>query len=264
MSQEILTLSIGALFVLGLRHSFDADHVVAITSLISKRRQHVIDAAGIGGAFAFGHFLSAVVFGTIGASLGFRVDILTPALLEVFAGLLAGSMIIVLGVWIVKSCISGRCYEKRATYQIISFNLPSIDTPNITLFSFPIIGQVSTLIYKMVYKVIFACSICLSNWVGFLFSVSPPIPAVAAFLIALSTGNVLNGFASAFAYGVGIFLGMSLIGALEGKFFETIHKRNIIMHNKLIMILGVFIIMFGVWFLLSEMIESIPTLWGHF
>ena len=67
MSQEILALSVGTLFALGLRHAFDADHIVAITSLISKRRQHVIDAAGIGDAFAFGHFLSAVIFGLIGA-----------------------------------------------------------------------------------------------------------------------------------------------------------------------------------------------------
>lgn len=264
MSQEILALSVGTLFVLGLRHAFDADHVVAITSLISKRRQHVIDAAGIGGAFAFGHFLSAVIFGLIGASLGLGVDVLTPALLETSAGLLAGIMIIVLGIWIVKGCVSGRCYETRATYRMISFNLPDVTTPNITLFNLPVIGQMSTLIYKMLYKVIYACSICLSNWVGFLFSVSPPIPAIAAFLISVSTGNPLNGVILALAYGVGIFLGMSTIGALEGKFFETIHKRNIIMHNRIILILGVFVIFFGIWFLLSQIFEGIPVLWEHY
>ncbi|MFC1754147.1 hypothetical protein ACFL96_12290 [Thermoproteota archaeon] len=156
-------LSVGTLFALGLKHAFDADHIIAITSLISKRRQHVIDSAGIGGAFAFGHFLSAVVFGLIGVSFGLGVNVLTPVLLETSTGLLAGIMIIVLGIWIVKGCVSGRCYKMRATYRMISFNLPDVTTPNIAFFNLPIIGQISTLIYKMLYKVIYACSICLSN-----------------------------------------------------------------------------------------------------
>ncbi len=90
MAQEFVAFGLGTLFALGLRHAFDADHVIAITSLISKRRQHILDAAGIGGAFAFGHFLSAVVFGSIGVVLGLGVDVLTPAALDVFVGLLAG------------------------------------------------------------------------------------------------------------------------------------------------------------------------------
>lgn len=263
MSQEILALSIGTLFALGLRHAFDADHVIAITSLISKRRQHVIDAAGIGGAFAFGHFLSAVVFGLVGVAFGIGVDVLTPAILETSASLLAGIMIIILGIWIIKGCVSGRCYETRATYKMITFDLPNVTPPNIVFFNVPIIGQINTLIYKMLYKILYACSICLSNWVGFLFSVSPPIPAIAAFLISVSTGNALNGVVLALSYGVGIFIGMSTIGALEGKFFEIIHKRNIIMYNRIIFILGVFVILFGVLFLLSQ-IEGIPILWDHY
>lgn len=263
MSQEILALSVGTLFALGLRHAFDADHVIAITSLISKRRQHVIDAAGIGGAFAFGHFLSAVIFGLVGVAFGIGVDVLTPAILETSASLLAGIMIIILGIWIIRGCVSGRCYETRATYKMISFDLPNVTPPNVAFFNVPIIGQITTLIYKMLYKILYACSICLSNWVGFLFSVSPPIPAIAAFLISVSTGNALNGIVLALSYGVGIFIGMSTIGALEGKFFEIIHKRNIIMYNRIIFILGVFVILFGVLFLLSQ-IEGIPVLWDHY
>jgi len=255
---------LATLFALGFRHGFDADHLAAVTSLISKRRQHIFDAVGIGGAFAFGHSLSAIFFGLIGAVLGLGVEALVPELLDWFAGVLAGVLVIILGIWIVKGCVSGRCYEKRALYRMISFDLPHVETPNYKIFKVPIIGQITSVFYKSFYKILYTCSICLSNWVGFLFSVSPPISAVSAFLVSVSTGNALYGLISVFVYGVGILLAMMLVGALEGTTFEITLKRNLKAHNRMIAILGVSVVLFGVWFLIAQVIKGVPAPWEHY
>ncbi len=264
MGEEVFTVSLAALLALGFRHGFDADHLAAVSSLISKRRQHILDAVGIGGAFAFGHSLSAIIFGVAGAVLGLGVKALTPGLLDQFAGVLAGVLVIILGVWIVRGCVSGRCYEKRSRYRMISFSLPEIEPPNHRIFKMPLIGLISTILYKCLYKILYSCSICLSNWVGFLFSISPPIPTVSVFLVSVSTGNLFYGLISVLVYGVGILSAMTLVGAVEGTVLETMLKRSLKMHDRMIAALGVTVLLFGVWFLLAQIIDWIPAPWEHY
>ncbi len=222
------------------------------------------DAIGIGGAFAFGHFLSAIFFGTIGALLGLGVDVLIPQMFDRAAGILAGVLVIILGFWIVRGCASGKCYERRSHYRMISFQLPDVQAPQGLMFSLPVIGAIGTVFYKSVYKILYACSICLSNWVGFLFSISPPIEALAAFLLSAATGNILYGIFLAMVYGGGILLTMSLIGATEGAIFESLYKNHIRVHNRVIGVIGSVVLAFGVWFLFAQLIPGFPAPWEHY
>lgn len=246
----------------GFRHAFDADHLAAVTSLISKRRQHVLDAVGISGGFAFGHFLSAMIFGSVGVLLGLSSDMLAPVLLERFAGLLAGVLTILLGVWIVRGCISGACYQKRKGYRMIDWRLPQVEVPDHPLFHTAFIGSISTTIYRGIYKILYTCSICLSNWVGLLYSVAPPIPAIAAVTVVGATGNILLALSLAVAYGAGILMGMTIVGMAEGTFLEALWKRKGKAHERLMWGLGVVIVSVGIYLLLSSFVQ-LPALWEH-
>jgi hypothetical protein len=71
MLQDPLTaIALGAL--LGLRHATDADHVVAVTTIVSRERS-LGRAAGIGALWGVGHTLTLLVVG--GAIVAFRLVI---------------------------------------------------------------------------------------------------------------------------------------------------------------------------------------------
>lgn len=71
MLQDPLTaVALGAL--LGLRHATDADHVVAVTAIVSRERS-IGRAAGIGALWGVGHTLTLLVVG--GAIVAFRLVI---------------------------------------------------------------------------------------------------------------------------------------------------------------------------------------------
>jgi len=66
-------LSAGILgFLLGLRHATDADHVVAVTTIVTRERSFA-RAAWIGGLWGIGHSLTVFVVG--GALVVFRIAI---------------------------------------------------------------------------------------------------------------------------------------------------------------------------------------------
>ena len=66
-------LSVGILgFLLGLRHATDADHVVAVTTIVTRERTFA-RAAWIGGLWGIGHSLTVLVVG--GALVAFRLVI---------------------------------------------------------------------------------------------------------------------------------------------------------------------------------------------
>lgn len=68
MISLISALGIGAL--LGLRHATDADHVVAVTTIVA-REPSVVRAARIGALWGLGHSLTVLVLG--GAIIAFRL-----------------------------------------------------------------------------------------------------------------------------------------------------------------------------------------------
>ena len=88
----LLTIvSIG--FLLGMRHATDPDHVVAVSTIVS-REHSVKRSALIGAAWGLGHTLTIVAVG--GVILLFRVNL--PPRLGLAMELAVGLMLIVLGV----------------------------------------------------------------------------------------------------------------------------------------------------------------------
>ncbi|MGH9204279.1 MAG: high-affinity nickel-transport family protein [Vicinamibacterales bacterium] len=90
----LTALSIVSLgFFLGMRHATDPDHVIAITTIVSRERS-VKRAAWSGAVWGIGHTVTIVLVG--GAIILFNVAI--PARLGLLMELSVGVMLVVLGV----------------------------------------------------------------------------------------------------------------------------------------------------------------------
>ena len=89
----VLTL-LGLGFLLGMRHATDADHVVAVSTIVSRERS-LASAARIGLMWGIGHTLPVVLIGS--AYILLRTVI--PARLILAFEMGVAVMLIVLGVW---------------------------------------------------------------------------------------------------------------------------------------------------------------------
>ena len=80
-------------FLLGMRHATDPDHVVAITTIVTKQRS-IAKAGIIGGLWGLGHTFTIFVMGTL--IILFRVTI--PARVGLTMELAVAAMLILLGI----------------------------------------------------------------------------------------------------------------------------------------------------------------------
>src|SRR5580704_6822279 len=81
-------------FFLGMRHATDADHVVAVTTIVSRERS-IRSAAWIGAVSGFGHTLTIIAVG--GAIILFGLVI--PPRLGMSMEFSVALMLILLGAW---------------------------------------------------------------------------------------------------------------------------------------------------------------------
>ena len=87
-------LSIIALgFFLGMRHATDPDHVIAVTTIVSRQRK-VSRAAMVGAFWGIGHTLTIFVVGTLIILFG----VVIPARVGLSMELSVGFMLVILGV----------------------------------------------------------------------------------------------------------------------------------------------------------------------
>ena len=79
--------------LLGMRHATDPDHIVAVTTIVTRERS-VAKAAGIGAVWGIGHTITLLIVG--GAIIGFKVAV--NARLGLSLELCVAIMLIVLGL----------------------------------------------------------------------------------------------------------------------------------------------------------------------
>ena len=87
-------------FLLGMRHATDPDHVVAVSTIVTRQRT-LRDGVWMGAAWGLGHTVTIILVG--GAILSFRLVI--PPALELTMEMTVGLMLIVLGVWNITSVV---------------------------------------------------------------------------------------------------------------------------------------------------------------
>ncbi len=79
-------------FVMGLKHAVEADHVAAVSTIVSERKS-VLSSSLVGGLWGVGHTVSLLLAGVAVVVLGVRVSDRTALALEFCVGL----MLVVLG-----------------------------------------------------------------------------------------------------------------------------------------------------------------------
>src|SRR5439155_14230844 len=89
---ESLLATLGLGFVLGLKHATEADHLVAISTIVSERRS-IWESASVGALWGVGHTASLLVAGFFVIALGIAIPERVASLLELAVAL----MIIFLG-----------------------------------------------------------------------------------------------------------------------------------------------------------------------
>jgi high-affinity nickel-transport protein len=88
-----LLLTFVTSLLLGMRHATDPDHIVAVTTIVTRERS-VVKAAGIGAIWGLGHTITLLLVG--GAIIAFKVAL--DARLGLSLELCVAIMLIVLGV----------------------------------------------------------------------------------------------------------------------------------------------------------------------
>jgi len=102
-------------FLAGLRHGFDLDHIAAITDISSSaanRRRSLV----LGTFYIVGHALVLVILGTLAVLAGQRI----PASLDSLMGRVIGFTLIVLGLYVVYSLIRfRRDFRPRSRWMLV-------------------------------------------------------------------------------------------------------------------------------------------------
>ncbi len=99
------TSSFGVLaygFLLGLRHATEADHLVAVSTVVSERKG-LVKSAVIGAIWGLGHTISLFVAGVFVLLLNFEISERTANALEFFVGI----MLVLLGLNVLRKLARG-------------------------------------------------------------------------------------------------------------------------------------------------------------
>ena len=92
-------------FLLGLEHALDADHIVAVTTIVSRSRS-LLRAALVGLSWGIGHTITlfAVGFG------GLVLKLTIPDWLALSMEFVVGVILVILGVFVVKGLVAARAH----------------------------------------------------------------------------------------------------------------------------------------------------------
>jgi hypothetical protein len=132
-SLGILVLS----FLLGMRHATDADHVVAVTTIVSRQRS-IPRAASIGALWGIGHTVTLLAVG--GAMIVLKLAM--PPWLGLTLELLVAVMLVVLGVVsVVGGARSERMIDSSARPVVVGTIHGMAGSAAFTLLALPLIAS---------------------------------------------------------------------------------------------------------------------------
>lgn len=104
ITPEISTFSVLLLgFFLGLRHAVEADHLAAVSAIVSEKK-NIFSAAIVGGMWGIGHTISLFVVGAIVIFLKLQISESVEAKLEA----IVGGMLVLLGLNALKNLLTAK------------------------------------------------------------------------------------------------------------------------------------------------------------
>jgi sulfite exporter TauE/SafE len=213
---------LGIGFLLGLEHAFDADHVVAVSTIICNTRS-LRKSLMLGTVWGLGHTITIFLAGVL--VLGLKIAI--PAGIAQLFELIAGIMLVFLGIYVIRGLIVDRA---RLSHSTNGENDSQSFVKNA---------------YSHTHGSLFAGA--LQGLGG----------SAALMLVTLSTvGSATIGVIFIAIFGVGVILGMLTIGALIGGLlvFTALHLNKI--HEAIRAITGCISIGFGIFIITSILLTG--------
>ncbi len=212
-------LGLGLLF--GLKHATEADHVVAVTTIVSEHKS-LWQAALVGAWWGTGHTLSLIVVGAVVLFLRVAVPENVATWLEFGVAL----MIIGLGLNAVRRALQQREAVHVHQHQHdgqphAHIHLHDADTPLTRIGLKPLL-------------------------VGAMHGLAGS--ATLTVLVLTQISSPLVGFLALLVFGVGSIAGMLLMSGLVGLPFALSGKRLTRLHYGLQLAAGVFSVGFGLWY----------------
>jgi len=93
---------LGIGFLIGLKHATEADHLAAVSTIVSERRS-LLGSAIIGGIWGLGHTISLLAAGVFVLLLDFQISEQTERILEFCVGV----MLVLLGLNVLRKLVQG-------------------------------------------------------------------------------------------------------------------------------------------------------------
>ena len=227
MADAAAILIVATGFVLGLGHSLDPDHVVAVSTLLCKSpslRKSIVSAT----AWGAGHSAVLLVVGLL--VLGLRI-VIPESVVQLFE-FAAGIMLFVLGILVVKPLLTHKLlmhqHEKIANTQTPA----SSDSTNKT--------QDHSHVHKS------ALTGVLQGLAG----------SAAIMLVTLTTVNSFElGLIFILVFGVGVILGMVSIACLISSLlhYTAVHLEKV--HEKIMAVTGTISIGFGIFIIIQVLLH---------
>jgi len=93
---------LGVGFLIGLKHATEADHLAAVSTIVSERKS-LLSSMFIGGIWGLGHTISLVIAGVFVLLLDFQISEQTERMLEFGVGV----MLVLLGLNVLRKIVQG-------------------------------------------------------------------------------------------------------------------------------------------------------------
>jgi ABC-type nickel/cobalt efflux system permease component RcnA len=225
MGLEWLTV-FGIGFILGLRHAFDPDHFVAV-STIASRTGNLVKAAASGLYWGIGHTLTLFIVGML--FISFKATV--PETLALSMEMVVGIMLVILG-W-----TTFRNFQKKKIH--VHVHQHEEGEPHTHFHSHEETARHDhTHVKKLGQK---------SLIVGMIHGLAGSGALVLLTMSSLHT--VTEAAIYIVVFGVGTIIGMLLFATLIGLPFVLLSKYSVHLEKKLGMLAGIVSIVFGVYFM---------------
>ena len=226
-----VVLGIGLVF--GLKHATEVDHVVAISTIVS-RHQNVFRSAVVGALWGVGHTVSLLVIGTIVLSLRIAIPEIVSNWLEFAVAL----MIIGLGVsalW--------RASRKNSEVHIHQHKHDGLSHTHVHFHEKQNQHQPSS-------HAAHSHAVSRLGWKPILIGMVHGLAGSGALTLLVLTqiNSSLLGFFYVLTFGFGSIVGMLLMSGLIGLPFAFSSKKLTNLHHSLQTLAGVLSICFGIWY----------------
>lgn len=221
----VTTLALG--FLLGMGHALDADHVVAVSTMISRHRS-LRRASLVGIFWGVGHTTTLLLSGALVILLKTTI----PAWLALSMELGVGIVLVALGTSVVKGYLAGRVHahvHQHSNEIHVHFHSHAAGEEHDHEHPFPD----------------YRCSLL----VGMLHGLAG---SAALMLLVLATIRTpMLGLAYILVFGAGSILGMLGVSTLLGLPFVLTAKRFASIHRKIRIAAGATSVAYGVWIMAS-------------